>query len=234
MTDQFSARIDPAVAEAFPDFYMSVHVFGAATDAAVDVEALAAMQRVAAGEAAAARRAGSITRWKEVFAKIGARSGVQPSIQALDKRIAKMGSPREINPRVDCYNAISAALGVPMGGYELAKLEKDLSLEFAEPGQPFVGYGMDEPEPTRAGEVIYVSAGRVVCRYWNYKDATFSAIIPESGAVCFVGDVLAGNCDEARAVHEALADSLEKLLCVRHDLRDLIGAGTKRLTSINV
>jgi DNA/RNA-binding domain of Phe-tRNA-synthetase-like protein len=229
-----AARIAPAVAEAVPDFAMSIHVFGEVRDEAIDEAALVRLQQAALEAPAARKRADAIICWKQIFAMMGARSGVKSSVQLLDGMLERRGAMPRINPRVDCYNAISATFGVPMGGYDLSQLDADLSLQRAEAGMPFTGLGMDESEPTRAGEIIYASRGRVVCRYWNYKDAAFSAIGPETGALCFVADLLADHAGIARETHEALADALEKILGVKHDMCDLIGAGVGRLATNDV
>ena len=229
-----TVRIEPAVAEAVPAFAMSVHVFGKARDETVDEAALQRLQRAATELPAVRRRANAITAWKQIFAMMGARSGVKSSIQLMDGKLEREGTMRSINPRVDCYNAISATIGVPMGGYDLSQLDADLSLRYAEAGMPFTGLGMDKSEPTRTGEIIYESRGRVVCRYWNYNDAAFSAIRPETGAACFVADLLADNARHATEQHEALAEALQKLLGVGHDMCDLIGASVGRLATNDV
>lgn len=113
----------------------------------------------------------SILPWRAAYQAFGVKpSKFRSSIESL-LRAAKAGRLGSINPLVDLYNAVSLRFELPCGGEDLAALEGDLRLTRAVGDELFVPLGRDEPEPPRAGAVIYRDDAGVICSCWNWREA---------------------------------------------------------------
>jgi DNA/RNA-binding domain of Phe-tRNA-synthetase-like protein len=122
--------------------------------------------------------------WKEVYRKFGSNPNkFTPSIVFLAKQV-KSGKPvRTISPAVDAFNAISIKYLIPCGGDDMNSVENDVTLGCAASDEAFAPiFKPEEIEHPVAGEVIYVNrkTKRVLCRRWNWRNADFSKITPES------------------------------------------------------
>lgn len=122
--------------------------------------------------------------WKEVYRKFGSNPNkFTPSIVFLAKQV-KSGKPvRAISPAVDAFNAISIKYLIPCGGDDMNSVENDVTLGCAASDETFAPiFKPEEIEHPVAGEVIYVNrkTKKVLCRRWNWRNADFSKITPES------------------------------------------------------
>src|SRR4030042_3854637 len=83
-----------------------------------------------------------IKPWRTTFSKIGISGSKFPSsIESMARRIFKGDPFPRINSLVNLYNSISLKYVVPMGGHDLATLEGDIHLRFAEGWEPFTPMG---------------------------------------------------------------------------------------------
>jgi lysyl-tRNA synthetase class 2 len=122
--------------------------------------------------------------WKKAYLKFGSNPNkYTPSVLFLAKQV-KAGKPlRSISPAVDAFNAVSVKYVVPVGGDDVDAVEGDMTLGCAVSDETFAPLfkpaAIEHPEP---GEVIYVNrrSKRVMCRRWNWRNADFSKIRPET------------------------------------------------------
>ncbi|MGA2260310.1 MAG: phenylalanine--tRNA ligase beta subunit-related protein [Acidobacteriota bacterium] len=122
--------------------------------------------------------------WKQAYLKFGANPNkFTPSIVFLAKQ-AKAGKPlRSISPVVDVFNTISIKYLVPAGGDDLDAVQGDLTLGRAVADESFAPlFKPDEVEHPEPGEIILVNrqSKRVLCRRWNWRNADFSKITPQT------------------------------------------------------
>jgi len=98
----------------------------------------------------------------------------RPAAEALTRRILQGKSiPREksiprVNTLVDSYNLASIKTGIPMGAFDLDRLDGALTLRFAD-GEEFLGIGMEEPIVLR--DVLVVSDEKKLIAMYPYRDA---------------------------------------------------------------
>ena len=122
--------------------------------------------------------------WREAYRKFGSNPNkFTPSIVFLVKQV-KAGKPiRSISPAVDAFNIVSLKYLVPCGGDDMNRVEGDVTLGIAASDETFAPlFKPDEIEHPDPGEVIYVNrqTKRVLCRRWNWRNADFSKITPET------------------------------------------------------
>jgi DNA/RNA-binding domain of Phe-tRNA-synthetase-like protein len=152
--------------------------------------------------------------WKEAYRQFGSNPNkFTPSIVFLAKQI-KAGKPvRSISPAVDAFNSISVKYLIPSGGDDMNSVEGDVTLGRAAADETFAPiFKPEEIEHPEAGEVIYVNrrTKRVLCRRWNWRNADFSKITPETKrlAINVDGMIPAISRNE---IHQA-AEELKHLL----------------------
>jgi DNA/RNA-binding domain of Phe-tRNA-synthetase-like protein len=152
--------------------------------------------------------------WKEAYRKFGVNPNkFTPSIVFLAKQV-KAGKPiRSISPAVDAFNAISIKYLVPSGGDDMDSVEGDVTLGLAGSDETFAPiFKPNEIEHPVAGEIIYVNrrTKKVLCRRWNWRNADFSKITPETKTIAINVDGLTPTI--SRQEIEQAADELGGLL----------------------
>ena len=122
--------------------------------------------------------------WKEAYRKFGSNPNkFTPSIIFLAKQTKAGKEVRSISPAVDAFNIISLKHIIPCGGDDMNSVEGDVTLGLAASDESFAPiFKPEEIEHPERGEVIYVNrrTGRVLCRRWNWRNADFSKITPET------------------------------------------------------
>ncbi len=123
--------------------------------------------------------------WDETYRKFGANPNHDtPSIRFLLRQIQRGHPPRSINPLVDIFNIMSIRFRIPCGGDDLDFLDgESVRLDFASGNESFAPlFKPERIEHPTAGEVIYFepATSRVMCRRWNWRNAYFSKIRPET------------------------------------------------------
>lgn len=122
--------------------------------------------------------------WKEAYRRFGSNPNkYTPSILFLAKQV-KAGKPvRSISPAVDAFNVVSLKYLIPCGGDDLDAVGDDVTLGLAASDETFAPlFNPDAVENPDPGEVVYVNrrTKRVLCRRWNWRNADFSKIAPET------------------------------------------------------
>ncbi|MEJ2112104.1 MAG: phenylalanine--tRNA ligase beta subunit-related protein, partial [Acidobacteriota bacterium] len=104
---------------------------------------------------------------------------------------------------------------IPCGGDDMDTVSGDVTLGLASSEETFAPlFSPDAVEHPDAGEIIYVNrmTGKVLCRRWNWRNADFSKINPESKniAVNVDGMIPSIGRDEIEAAAEELRALLVK------------------------
>jgi DNA/RNA-binding domain of Phe-tRNA-synthetase-like protein len=152
--------------------------------------------------------------WKEAYRRFGANPNkFTPSIVFLVKQV-KSGKPvRSISPAVDAFNIISIKHVIPCGGDDMDSVEEDVTLGRALSDETFAPiFKPEEFEHPDVGEVIYVNrrTKRVLCRRWNWRNADFSKITPETRNLAINVDGMMPAI--SRSEIEEAAEGLKQLL----------------------
>jgi DNA/RNA-binding domain of Phe-tRNA-synthetase-like protein len=125
-----------------------------------------------------------LAAWKEAYRKFGSNPNkFTPSIVFLAKQVKAEKPVRSISPAVDAFNCISLKYVIPCGGDDMNSVEGDVTLGRALSDETFAPiFKPEEVEHPDAGEVIYVNrrTKRVLCRRWNWRNADFSKLLPET------------------------------------------------------
>lgn len=105
-----------------------------------------------------------------------------PSHLALRKRIQNGGMIPFISPVVAIMTCASLSAHTSVGGDDVQYTGRSLELRFADGTETFSPLSKpDVCEHPEIGEVIYVDEiGRTLCRRWNWHNAFFSRIRPET------------------------------------------------------
>ncbi|MER5729890.1 phenylalanine--tRNA ligase beta subunit-related protein [Streptomyces sp. NPDC002138] len=227
-------RIDPAVADAFPDTLIAVvtatglrgrEPWAAATTAVEELE-----RRLADGTWVPADEDDPrIEAWHTAYRSFGTNPRrIRPSVDALGRRMAKRGTLPRINPAVDSYNAVSVRHGLPAGAFDLDHVTGDVDIRYADGSETFTPLGepgaVENPKP---GEVVYADTTGVLTRHWNHRDAHRTRVTEDSTHVAFILETLRATRDGH--LLETAAAELQDLLtphAERTTVHYLTSAGT--------
>jgi DNA/RNA-binding domain of Phe-tRNA-synthetase-like protein len=122
-----------------------------------------------------------ISSWRETYRSFGTKPGdYRPSAEALIRRAIKEGNLPRINNAVDLYNLVSVKHVIPMGGFDLDKVDGNIHLRFSDGDEFFKPLGLGETEKTYPGEVVYADDSRILTRRWNYRDTDFTKITKQT------------------------------------------------------
>jgi DNA/RNA-binding domain of Phe-tRNA-synthetase-like protein len=137
-----------------------------------------------------------------------------PSIRFLIQQISKRKGMRSINDLVNAFNITSLKYRIPCGGDDLDALNGgDIRLDLATGTETFAPlFKPDNVENPSPGEVIYFTTegNRVMCRRWNWRNAHFSRIRPETTNVAINVDALVPPI--SRTVLEQATEELATLV----------------------
>jgi len=119
----------------------------------------------------------NIVAWQNIYRSFGVNPKKKcPTAEALLSRVIKTGFVPCINPAVDSYLIAETLHNLPIGGYDLNKIDGDITLRFSPGGESFLGIGSHDAENTAPGEVVYSDDSRILTRRWNYRDCDYARI----------------------------------------------------------
>lgn len=110
------------------------------------------------------------------------------SVEALLARTIAGKKIWNISTVVDLYNCCSVASLFPMGGYDLAAIQGDITLRYAKEGEIFLPLGSEDVVKTHENQVVYADKQNILCWLWNYRDSRISAITQTSTDLIFFID----------------------------------------------
>lgn len=176
--------IAPSVAELFPEMTIAVVTIDGPGDAALDVAALNELRRSKIDEVRSRLSAMSVdadpavTAWRQAYRRFGANPRKHPpSTEVLLRRVSEDRPFHTNTPLVDVCLIASIEFRLPVGGYDLSRVNGDISLRLSPGGEAFVrSDGFDEH--TDPGEVICADRASVIARRWNQRHSNVAAIRP--------------------------------------------------------
>jgi lysyl-tRNA synthetase class 2 len=130
------------------------------------------------------------------------------SVEALLRRVVTGKEMWSISNVVDLYNCCSILSLMPMGGYDLNKVSRDITIRYAKEGETFQGLGIRLPIETNPEHIVYADDKRLICWLWNHKDAEETCIDENTEYVIFFID----SAKKVGSVQEALDQLVENLL----------------------
>ncbi|MDR0979015.1 MAG: hypothetical protein LBL91_03665 [Lachnospiraceae bacterium] len=213
--------IQEEILEKYPNYKMGLVKVKVASKNCEKVQAFTKYEKSIADEAEVEKE------WLKVFKDMNASDRRLPSIVALWNIIDRFGELKPINYFVDIYNYISVKYGIPMGGYDMAKLpNEELTLKYAVVGgtkfEPMGLAGQLEKIKDPA-EVCYYCGDVPVCRYWNNKDSEITKIDENSSDVLIMFDTLGTN--------ENLQEAISELVKIIKETSDVIELKTEILNT---
>jgi len=155
----------------------------------------------------------NIKIWRDVYRSFGTNPKKKtPTAEALLSRVIKSRFVPHISPAVDSYLMAETLHVLPIGGYDLEKVEGDITLRFSNDQEKFVGIGNSDEEVLPAGEVVYADSARILTRRWNYKDCDYAKIADATKSVAlFVeGPKQEITDSEICQTSEAMSENLHK------------------------
>ena len=135
----------------------------------------------------------NVKAWRQAFNKLGISAAkYQSSVESLVRRALKGGVFPRVNPLVDLYNAISLEFLVPMGGHDLAPLDGNIFLGFADGNEPFTPMEGGEDEVADKGEAVYKDDRSVLTRRWVWRQSDKDKVTAKTASVFMPIDVMEG------------------------------------------
>jgi DNA/RNA-binding domain of Phe-tRNA-synthetase-like protein len=126
----------------------------------------------------------NIKSWRESYRQAGVNPKKhRPTAEAFLRRVLKGHPLPRINAAVDAYLAVELRYLLPIGGYDLAHVERDILLRTSPGNESFQPLGSTETEYTRPGEIVYADDEKVLTRYWNYRDCDLAKITTDSSEI---------------------------------------------------
>jgi len=154
-----------------------------------------------------------IRLYRDFFWKIGVDpTKTRPAAEALIRRILRTGSLPTINTLVDSYNLASAESRIALAAFDAEEIEGDLVMRFAEPGERFLGIGMEKPRILKGGEIV-VSDSRGLVAIYPYRDADRSKVTLKTRRIYLMTCGVPGISMETLRAAEALAAQYVEKFC---------------------
>lgn len=153
-----------------------------------------------------------IQSWRKAFISFGAKPKKhRSSVENLYRMAVDGKDLRSINKIVDIYNYVCLKYMVPVGGDDLAKVDGDIELKFAQGDEKFTPLGSDEVQKARKGEVIYADQKEVLCRRWNWRESEKTKMTEQTQNVLLVSEALPpAGAEEMEEIIKDLSQSVEK------------------------
>ncbi|MEI5103509.1 phenylalanine--tRNA ligase beta subunit-related protein [Streptomyces sp. PmtG] len=200
----------PALWRDFPTLVPGVLLArGITADAAVD-------QPVAHYGAAAAERLAAapesqfpeVRSWRRAFSALGLKpTQYRCASESLLRRYRKEGSLPRIHPLIDLCNAVSLAYGIPVGVFDLSRIEGNLEVRYADGDEAYESFSGSVERPD-AREVVFADDGRRAhARRWTNRQSGYSAVRDGTTDVLII----------AEALHDTAAQDVPKLVAALAD-----------------
>ena len=114
--------------------------------------------------------------YRDFFWRVGIDpTKIRPAAEALIRRILAGKPVPRINTLVDAYNLASIKTSIALAAFDQTKLRGKLLMRPAEPGEAFLGIGMDSAMQLRGGEVVITDNEKLIAVY-PYRDAETSKV----------------------------------------------------------
>jgi DNA/RNA-binding domain of Phe-tRNA-synthetase-like protein len=140
-----------------------------------------------------------VKEWRNAFQRFGVKpSKFRSAIEQLYRRALRDEIIETSLPLVNLYCYVSLIEMVPMGAYDLEKVEGDIAIRLSKENEPFLGIGDTTPMMSTPGAVVYSDHSGIICWAWNHRDAARVSLTAETDRAIFFADC-AGHESESRA-----------------------------------
>lgn len=195
-----------AVRTAFPTLACGVlHVSGATCD--VDAAPVARVYIDRARTRLSRQSEGGwpeIQAWRRAFSTMGLKpTQYRCASEALLRRLRQDGTLPSLHPLVDICNAVSVAFAVPIGVFDIGKIEGGLIVRPARGDERYDTFAgtVETPE---VGEIIFADeAGIAHARRWTSRQSAASAVGPKTSEALIVVEALHADAKADIAVLKA-------------------------------
>ena len=147
----------------------------------------------------------SVANWRNVYKDVFKikKNKYVSAVEALMKRAISSKSMKTGIPVVDLYNACSVRNMLPLGAYDISKLDSSITLRFGGAGEKFypLGGGIVDVEENH---IVYADDNKVLTWLWNHKDSENCCIDNDTQQAIFFAD--SAYSDELIAVDTAIND----------------------------
>ncbi len=203
----------------FPDFRVAVVVAEGLTIAAersstLNDEISAAEARCRATWAGVELSAiPGVAAWRGAYRAFGIKkTSYRSSVERLIKRVLADDSIPRVNALVDLYNAVSMDEGLCLGCDDLDRVVGDLAFRVARAGDTFIdmgaGEGEDPNDPPKDGEVVYADDHHVLCRRWNWRQDSRTAIGAQTRRIVLTAQ--SNGAGDAEAAGRRLVEAITR------------------------
>jgi lysyl-tRNA synthetase class 2 len=158
----------------------------------------------------------AVKEWRNAFQRFGVKpSKFRSSIEQLYRRALKQEMIETSLPLVNLYCYVSLIEMVPMGAYDLEKVEGDIVIRLSKENETFLGIGDSTPLISTPGVVVYSDDGGIICWAWNHRDAARVSLSPTTDKAIFFADSSTHESESRAAsaialLGEAIPDAVEK------------------------
>jgi lysyl-tRNA synthetase class 2 len=147
----------------------------------------------------------AVKEWRNAFQRFGVKpSKYRSAIEQLYRRALKQEMIETSLPLVNLYCYVSLIEMVPMGAYDLEKVEGDIVIRLSKEGETFLGIGDATPLIANPGVVVYSDDGGIICWAWNHRDAARVSLTPETNKAIFFADSSSHESESRTAAAIAL------------------------------
>ena len=149
--------------------------------------------------------------YRDFFWRVGVDpTKTRPASEALVRRILAGKMLPTINTAVDAYNLASIRTGIPITAFDADTLGGDISMQFAEEGEEFLGIGMATPVMLHKNQVILTDKGEIIAIY-PYRDSDTTKITLATKMVHIVACGVPGvEREKVRSAYELAVAHLQE------------------------
>jgi DNA/RNA-binding domain of Phe-tRNA-synthetase-like protein len=205
--------IDPNIISTFPDFRIAV-VLGRSLYPLPDAESrLSAIRQSALSDLNANLAKQGLNEqpmlllWSGIYRKMGLNPKRNvPTVESLARRVASGKPFPRVSALVETYLWVELRHLLPIGGYDLAKVEPPIMLRYSHGGEIFNPIGLAQVEQTSPGEIVYSDSKRVLTRHCNMKDCDHSKLTSDTKDVILMTEAPVADITSEALI--ALTDDL--------------------------
>lgn len=176
--------------------------------------------------------------WADTFRSLGINPNkYPPSVVNLVKRVLGGKDLPYINTLVAIFNCTSLRHLCPCGGDDLAVVQGDLLLTFAQGDETYIPLGKpDVVEHPRSEEIIYMDTATkdVFCRAWCWKNGDRSKLAPSTASAAINIDIMPPlGMKDAEHIAEEVSGMLQKYAGANTNTRFLTQQSAEFVVSVD-
>lgn len=131
-----------------------------------------------------------ISAWRAAYEEFGVKTHYNTNVETLMANIVSGNPPKSRNSLLDMCRYISLKNIIPLGAYDLDKIEGDIYLGLANTGEKFLPADSSGAERVDKNEVVYSDGGGILCRKWNWKEGRKAQVTEQTENAVIILDAL--------------------------------------------